>query len=90
MRGQAQIMHSELLPLSALSIIVLLPIFASHSIIFTQTTTEARQNTSECMFTRGWPSVWTLLGSLLLRVSLRWSLLAFLTGLDIGNERGGY
>lgn len=53
MRGQAQIMHSILLPPWALWTVVLLPIFASHSIILTQTTTEERQNTSKCMFTRG-------------------------------------
>ena len=45
MCGQAQIMHSILIPLSALSTVVLLPIFASHSIIFTQATEEERQST---------------------------------------------
>jgi len=38
MRGQALVMHSIILPLSAPSTVVLLPIFAPHSIILTQTT----------------------------------------------------
>lgn len=53
MRGQALFMHSIILPLSALLTVVLLPIFASHSIILTQTTNKQRQNTPECMFTSG-------------------------------------
>lgn len=74
MRGQTQLMHSIRIPLSALCAVVLLLIFASHSIIFTQTTKENFQNTPECMFTREAPSVWSVLGLLLLRVSLRRSL----------------
>jgi hypothetical protein len=90
MRGQTQSMHSNLIPLSALSTVVLLPIFALHSVNFTQTTEKERQNIPECMFTRVWPDVWSVLGSLLSWDSLRQLLLASSTGLDIGIERGGY
>jgi hypothetical protein len=90
MRGQTQIMHSMLIPLSALSIVVLPPIFASHSIKSSQATKKERQNIPERMFTCVWPSVWSGLGSLLSWVLLRRLLLAVFTGLDIAIERGGY
>lgn len=89
-RGQTQTMHSNLIPPWAPSIFVLLPIFALHSVNFTQTTKKERQNIPGCMFTRVWPDFWSVLGSHSSWDSLRRLLLASSTGLATGIERGGY